>query len=151
MYLIYHINKGLSVISIKRPNRLGILVVREDVRNQGPALGRSGRVINQGLPRWDPAAALKAGQADTHGSGAETYKPHETLSACGRRWASLFQHRCISVHISSVKAGWIGRGGRSPRLTADLASCNGLSLNGRAQVKAFAQTNDTSSMISLEC
>ena len=85
------------------------------------------------------------------GSSAETYNPHVILSACGRKWASLFQHLCTNAHISSVNVGWIGRDGRSPRSTADLASWNDFSLNGGAPVKAFVQIDDNSSFISLEC
>ena len=38
-----------------------------------------------------------------------------------------------------MRVGWIGRGGRSPQTIATIAARDGLSLNGTAPVKAFAQ------------
>jgi hypothetical protein len=43
----------------------------------------------------------------------------------------------MNTHKPSLKAWWVGRGGRSPALTADLATLYGLSLNGAAPVKIF--------------
>lgn len=50
---------------MKALNHLGIMVVRENVRDQGSALFRSERAINQWLPWWNAAAMQKPGQDDT--------------------------------------------------------------------------------------
>lgn len=85
-YLIYRINKGLCVIVIKGLNRLGIVMVRENVHDQGDAFVGSEGAINQAFPRWNVVAMLGAGQADAHlVPVVEAYKPHDIISACGRR------------------------------------------------------------------
>ena len=51
-YLIYDINEGLSVISKKTHNHLGIVLVRENVLDQGGALVRGKMAVDdQELPR----------------------------------------------------------------------------------------------------
>ena len=50
---------------MKTPNHLGIVVVREDVRDQRPALVRGERTIDQGFPRWNAVAMRGSCQVKT--------------------------------------------------------------------------------------
>ena len=51
-YLIYYINKGLSIVSTKISDLLGLITVREDVRDQMDALIRGKGAAGQPFPGW---------------------------------------------------------------------------------------------------
>ena len=60
-----------------------------------------------------------------------------TPETAGRKWGSWFQHCCINVHSCSVRAGWVGRGGRLPPIIASVATGGGLLLKGIAPVNTW--------------
>ena len=120
-YLVHHIDECLGVVPIKVLNHLNFVAVRENVCDQGDLLVRSERKFNRALPCWNTAACEKQ-VSPVCGSGVGTHKPNEIRNGRGRILGSLFQHCCINDHLSSVKAGWAGRGGRTPLATANLAA-----------------------------
>ena len=76
------------------------------------------------------------------GFKVETYKLHEIRKTGGRRRGSWFQQSLVNAHNPSVKAGWVGRGGRSPPTIANIAARGGLLLNGTAPVTTFVRVNN---------
>ena len=51
-YLVYRIHKGLGIFPIELFNRLNLIVVQEDRRDQRYALVRGEEVIDQPFPHW---------------------------------------------------------------------------------------------------
>ena len=81
-----------------------------------------------------PFAFFAASFASTHkkqvrstmhgGQKGKTHEPRMSANsskARGRMRGSWCQQRCISIHSLSVKAEWVGRGGRSPFTIASMA------------------------------
>ena len=58
-HLIHYVDDGLSVIPTQAFNRVGLIAVGEDGRDQGDTLGCDEGSIDQALPRWDTAGGGK--------------------------------------------------------------------------------------------
>ena len=56
----------------------------------------------------------------------------------GRKRGSWSQQRCVSDHRSPVKLGCVGRSGRCPCITENMAIADELSLNGTSPVKIYS-------------
>ena len=59
-YLIYRIDKGLSVAPTQTFNRLSFIGVGEDGCNHGDGLGRGKRAAGQFFPQWNSPANEKS-------------------------------------------------------------------------------------------
>ena len=121
-YLVYCVDKRLSTISTEILDRLSLIRVGENVRNQGDALFCGVMVVDQAFPCWEATACMKPIRPANLGSKDKPHKSRETSSAWGRKSASWSQHRWTNAHNLSVKVKWVGRDGRSPPTIANIAA-----------------------------
>jgi len=63
-----------------------------------------------------------------------------TSETFGRERGSGCQQRCINVHSSPVKLGWLGRGGRAPPIITNITFPCDSALNGTAPVNPCDNT-----------
>ena len=59
IYLVYYINKGLSILPTETPDRLDFFAVCEDLCDQGDTIIWVEGTINQAFPRRDSPAHEK--------------------------------------------------------------------------------------------
>ena len=52
-YPVHRVDKGLGVVPTETPDRLNLIVVREDGLNQGDGLARGNFRVDQTFPRWN--------------------------------------------------------------------------------------------------
>ena len=74
-------------------------------------------------------------------NGGETDRVRRISNAfetSGRKPGSWSQQRCVSDHRSSVKLGCVGRSGRCPCITENMAIAEELPLNGTSPVKIYS-------------
>lgn len=61
-YLVYYVNKGLSIVPTQKLDRLYFIIIGENCRDQGDALICGKGTANQTFPRWNSVAQGTAGQ-----------------------------------------------------------------------------------------